>query len=87
MGEIESLRNATDNASEEDKHIIAVGDWNVAAKRINGNTYQHKRICTVINEVNDTNSLVMAGLPETFFSRKHKYKSSLDHILFKRISK
>ena len=30
----------------------------------------------------DTNNLKMAELPETYFSRKHNYKSSLDHIYY-----
>ena len=30
----------------------------------------------------DSNNLTMANLPETYFSRKHLYKSSLDHIYY-----
>ena len=49
---------------------------------MNDKTYRHKRICDAINEMNDNNDLKMAELPETYFSRKHNYKSSLHHIYY-----
>ena len=67
LEEIESLHNAIDKAAKENKHIVAMGNFNVDAKRMNDKTYRHKRICDAISEMNDTNDLKMAELPETYF--------------------
>lgn len=67
---------------QKKKNIIAIGDFNVDAKRMKDKTYRHKGICGAITEMNDTSDLKMAELPETYFSRKHNYKSSLDHIYY-----
>ena len=74
--------NKINKASEEDKEIIAMGDWNVDSKKFNDKTYQRKRICSVIMKMVHSNDLKIADLPYTFISRNHDYKSALDHIYF-----
>ena len=49
---------------------------------MNDKAYKRKRISDKINEMKDSNNLTMANLPETYFLRKHLYKSSLDHIYY-----
>ena len=49
LEEIENVHNAIDKASKENKHIIAIADFNVGAERINVKTYRHKRTCDAIN--------------------------------------
>ena len=53
------LRNS--NISFQSKMIMLIQNG------LNDKTCQRKRICNVINEMNDTNSLIMANLPETLF--------------------